>query len=286
MYNEQSEANLSYHPPTEHMGHMANHAAQAAFHTQPHPHTPTNDNNILLIITAPLLTLITQIRHTVDHPDVPGLRAQVIEELKNIEYRLTQIDCSVRNIIATRYCLCTAVDEAVLSRNWGNQSIWAQESLLSFFHKETWGGERFYIILEDMMKDIRKNIDFIELVYFLLSLGFEGKFFDKQFAAAREDIRNRMFYHIRNIRVKPEKILALDNQDSEWLIAGINKKSTLKRAALFTLALLITITIYFNYKVHNIAGPTLDKLNSIATVSPVTAFSQVIQRPIVMRDNN
>jgi type VI secretion system protein ImpK len=43
-----------------------------------------------------------------------------------------------------RYVLCTVVDEAVVTTPWGNESEWSQMSLLSSFHNETFGGEKFF----------------------------------------------------------------------------------------------------------------------------------------------
>ncbi|MCK4870434.1 MAG: type IVB secretion system protein IcmH/DotU [Gammaproteobacteria bacterium] len=245
-----------------------------------------NNDNQLVKFAMPLITLITQIRHTIDHPNVPALRAQIVEEVKNFERKLTNINYPVRIIVAARYCLCTAVDEAVLGRDWGTNSAWVQGSLLSVFHKETWGGERFYVILEDMLRDIRRNIDFIELIYFLLSLGFEGKFFGGQNRAAREEIRNRIFYHIRHARTKPERNLSPRWKNIKMPRSSSEKKTKLKRVGIYTGITLLILASIFNYMVYHKADPVLNRLNSLAQVSPITVFSQVIERPIVMRNND
>lgn len=242
--------------------------------------------NALVIAATPLLTFITHICHTVDHPNVPALKAQVIEEIKNLERKLSDLNYSARMIMAARYCICTAIDEAILSRPWGTNSMWVQEGLLSLFQKETYGGERFYMILEDMLRDIRNNIDFIELCYFLLSIGFEGKFYGPENAAAREEIRNRIFYNIRNNRSKPEKILSPHWQNANIPKSNIDRKRKLKKTGIISLIILASISFYFNYKTYKAAGPTLQRLAGVATLSPVTVLSQVIKRPIIMRDNN
>lgn len=239
--------------------------------------------NQLIIHAMPLLMLITQLRHTVEHPNVASLRAQVLTEIKTFEKKLTDIHYPMRILIAARYCLCTALDETVLSRPWGTSSVWVQESLLSLLHNETWGGERFYIILEDMLKDTRKHIDFIELVYYLLSLGFEGKFYGEQHQTVREEIRNRLFYRIRSARQKPDRLLS-----SHWKVDALPqnhqvRKRFLKRIGIFTLSVLIIIGAAFNFSLENVARPTVNKLNSLATDSPVSLFSQVINRPVIMR---
>ncbi len=285
MYNDQNyPATLPQQYP-QHGGYQYPNRNQ--HQANPHQNIPAmevSESNALITVATPLITLITQIRHTIDHPNVAALRAQVVEEVKTFERKLSSIDYPVRTIVAARYCLCTAVDESVLSRPWGTQSVWVQGSLLSLFHKETWGGERFYMILEDMLRDVRKNIDHVELVYFLLSLGFEGKFYGDENRAAREEIRNRIFYHIRHARSKPERNLSPTWKNIKLPKSSKEKKNKLKKFGFITLIALLVVGGIFNFKLHRVATPTLQKLNGISTVSPVTSFSQVIQRQIVPRN--
>lgn len=243
------------------------------------------NKNILLNCTMPLLTLIIYMKHTREHHNVVRLKSQVIEEIKMFEQKLLKAAYPMRSIIAARYCLCTAIDEAVLSRPWGAQSIWVQQSLLSLFHKETWGGERFYIILEEMAKDPRHNLDFLEFAYTILSLGFEGKFFGKS-VVIREEIRNRIFYRIRYSKEKPDKALSRHWSDLKPINDQYKKIIVLKKLGLATFIALISITIFYNLAVYRAASPLINKLDSIATVSPITAFSQVIQRSIINRGLN
>jgi type VI secretion system protein ImpK len=243
-----------------------------------------NPNNHLLRIVTPLLTLLTQLRYTTEHPNVASLRAQVVEEIKIVEHKLSQQAYPLKTIIATRYALCTAIDEAVLSQDWGTQSVWVSGSLLSLFQKETWGGERFYIILEDSLRDTTSNIDFIELIYFLMSLGFEGKYYGDEQRNLREEIRGRIFYHIRHARMKPERNLSL-NWKNRAISKGVRqRKNLLKRVGILTLFALCSLLFIYNLKVYYLAQPTLKKLNAIGSVSPITSFSQIIERPIVIRD--
>lgn len=240
--------------------------------------------NLLVLAATPLMTLITQIKHTVEHPQVSTLQSQIVEEIKLFEALLRENRYPLRSLMAARYALCTAMDEAVLSRPWGAHSLWAQQSLLSIFHKETWGGERFYLILEDMAKNPRKNIDFLEFAYYLLSLGYEGKFFGQQ-VSIREEIRNRIFYRIRYSRSKPDRRLSAD---PEKLPAAVNLSSqaALRKLALLTTAILLALMLYFNLLTDHAAQAVFRELAPIAEVSPITTFSQVLPRPLIQRGLN
>lgn len=248
-------------------------------------HSIKSQKNYLVTFATPLLTLITQIRHTSEHHHVVKFRVQIIEEIKNFEQKLTNVSYPIRLVIAARYCLCTAIDEAVLSRPWGTQSIWIQQSLLSLFHQETWGGERFYILLEEMAKDPRQNIDFLEFAYVLLSLGFEGKFFENQLTI-REEIRNRVFYRIRYSKEKPDKTLSRYVLDKILIIDQTKQIKTIKKTGVITAVVIIIVSLFYNVILYKKAEPFMKALDAIGNVSAVTTFSQVIQRPVIERGIN
>ena len=259
---------------------------QTTFDPTGHHEASDSNYNPLLTATMPLLTLISQIRHTVDHPDVTSLRAQILEEIEKAIRTTHHMGYASQTCLATQYCLCTAIDEAVLSHSWGSNSAWVQNSLLSIKYKETWGGEEFYIILEHRLKDLRSHIDFVEFMYFLLSLGYEGKLHGKENLPAREEIRNRIFYRIRQARQKPDKTLSKFWRVKEQVQSTSHRKRKLKRLILLVAITLMIAGGIYNFRVNNAASEVTAKLANIGTVSPITVFSQVISRPIVQRNNS
>lgn len=230
-------------------------------------------DNPYITSTQTLLTLLVQVKHQTQAPNISQLHTQFINEIKLVEQQLNQAGIHQRHVLAARYCLCTVIDEAMLSTPWGVQSGWSQQSLLSLFHQETWGGERFYTILESMLNDIRHNPDFIELVYILLSLGFEGKFFNKD-QIIREEIRNRIFYAIRNARGKLSRQLSPHAFDYEPFNIKYQTRTALKHFGYMCLSIFLIINLFFNIKLHHYSNPVLDELNKLADISPVTVFSQ------------
>ena len=44
------------------------------------------------------------------------------------------------------------------------------------FYDETWGGDRFFEILNTLKQDVNKNIDLIEFMYLCLQFGYKGKY--------------------------------------------------------------------------------------------------------------
>ena len=79
-------------------------------------------------------------------------------------------------MLSARYTLCAGLDEAVLSTPWGSQSEWAQHPLLVALHREAWGGEKFFDMLDRISQDPARYIDLMELQYLGLAFGFAGKY--------------------------------------------------------------------------------------------------------------
>jgi len=135
-----------------------------------------NGLNPLVTAAATLLTVLTKLRNTLEHPDVAGLHRQLVAELRQFEQQAKNAGVRPELAVTARYQLCTALDETVMNTPWGAAAGWSQRSLLSLFHNETFGGEKFFTILGRLLETPAQNLDALELVYLLLSLGFEGKY--------------------------------------------------------------------------------------------------------------
>lgn len=133
-------------------------------------------NNTLLTTGHALLALSIQLRKTTECEDAAALRTRVLDEINLFTKQIEQSNIPVKTLQAARYCLCALIDETVLSTQWGPNSAWTEDTLLGMLYQETTGGERFFAILDEMLKEPEKNIDILELLYMCLTVGFEGKF--------------------------------------------------------------------------------------------------------------
>ncbi len=132
--------------------------------------------NPLVQAASPLLLLMGQLRSTTSSMDVPGLRRHALEEVRLFEDQARASGVRNEIVLAARYALCAGLDEAVLSTPWGAQSAWAQHPLLVELHREAWGGEKFFEMLDRITVDPARHIDLMELQYLILALGFTGKY--------------------------------------------------------------------------------------------------------------
>ncbi|GAB3376398.1 DotU family type VI secretion system protein [Azotobacter armeniacus] len=157
-------------------------------------------SNPLVAAANPLLNLVPQIRGTVYHPDPPQLRTQLLDEIRQFELRARTAGLPTETIIGARYCLCTTLDEAATLTPWGG-GVWSAHSLLVSFHNETWGGEKFFQLLARLSHAPQEHVDLLELQYFCLVLGFEGRYrVLDQGRSQLEALKQRLLQVIRNAR--------------------------------------------------------------------------------------
>ncbi|MBF8677667.1 MULTISPECIES: type IVB secretion system protein IcmH/DotU [Pseudomonas] len=140
------------------------------FQLRGHGYNPLADGAI------PLFGLIVRLRKTQAYDNVGELYDSVRKQIAALDEEARQHGYDNATHLAYRYILCAFIDEAVMGTPWGSQSIWAERSMLSIYHDETWGGEKFFTILSRMLMEPEKYRDVLEFQYLCLCLGFKGKY--------------------------------------------------------------------------------------------------------------
>ncbi len=133
------------------------------------------DNPLVSAASTLIYSLIT-LRQMDTNPNPDKLRENLIQAIKNFDQQFYQARINTKLLVPSRYMLCTVIDEFAMLSQWGQQSQWNKNSLLSIFHKEVWGGENFFIILNKLRENVPENLYILELIYICLNLGFEGKY--------------------------------------------------------------------------------------------------------------
>ena len=190
--------------------------------------------NPLVTGATTLLTLVTKLRSTMKHDQVPDLHKRLTEEIKSFERNARNAGITGDTVVAARYLLCSVIDEMVLNTPWGASSGWSQHSLLSLFHQETSGGEKSFLILQKLLETPGTHLDLLELYYLCLSLGFQGKYRVMPRGNEQlEQIRENLYHTIESHRpgweselsphwegsVKPSEYLK--NYIPLWVIASV-----------------------------------------------------------------
>ncbi|HPU52248.1 MAG TPA: DotU family type VI secretion system protein [Burkholderiaceae bacterium] len=209
------------------------------------PLPPVGDNP-LLRCAQPLLAVIPQIRNTLEHPDPAGLKESLSIGVRKFEGDAALAGVPRETIIAGRYILCTFLDETAASTPWGGGGVWAKETLLVRFHNEVWGGEKVFMLLSKLAENPGKNKDLLELVYYCLSLGFEGRYRVLDNGRSQlEQLRERLHLMLRGVIPAPEPALSL-----RWRPAVVRVRRWLSSAPFWAFCALIgvlAVGIYLTY---------------------------------------
>jgi len=131
--------------------------------------------NLMLDAASPLFGLVIRLRTLDDLPNLADVHKTVQNQVSNIREEIQQHGYPIVHQEVYSYALCLYLDEAVMSRPWGNNSCWSHEPLLSIFHDETQGGEKIFVLLERVMQAPREFQDVLEFLYFCFCLGLRGK---------------------------------------------------------------------------------------------------------------
>ena len=224
--------------------------------------------NPLVNLASTLIAVFEKTRQSVTHASVGGLHQRLVNEIKNFESRANEAGIAKETVLASRYLLCSTLDEAVLNTPWGSESPWSQRTLLTVFHNETSGGEKCFRILDRMRERPAENLDILELFYIFLSIGYEGKYRLVQRGRDNlEQIRDELFRIIRNHRGEYERTLS-----PSWQGLGKIRNSLAQYIPLWVVVSCVAAILFFGYSgfrywLHMSSIPVAEQLSQISALA-------------------
>jgi type VI secretion system protein ImpK len=157
--------------------------------------------NIILSCASDLVILASHIRSLEPSNSIEQLRRDIETLITKFDQQINQFNLGKEVGLTARYLICCLVDELVLSTPWGSDSVWSQQTLLSKYHNESSGGEKFFLIANKLLEQPQRNIDLIELCYVCLSSGFCGKYrISKQGESELLQISQKLYAPIEQVR--------------------------------------------------------------------------------------
>ncbi len=253
------------------------HAAPAPVSREELGHTGLNP---LVTAAAPLLTLVGQLRNTMSHPDPDGLRQRTVDEVKGFETAARSRGISPEVTLSARYVLCSLIDEAVLGTPWGSESVWSKQGLLITFHKEAWGGEKFFQLLDHLLQDPTGNLQLLELMYLCLTQGFRGRYsVQSNGQAALDELRERLYRVLRQQRGEFERELS-----PHWHGVTDRRNPLIRHVPLWVLgavaaALLTALYFGFSFALNSSSDPVFAALHGVGSDA-----SALFARPVAVAE--
>lgn len=143
----------------------------------PLPATPREVRNVMLAEAGPVLALAAGIRAGRVRTPMPQFHRQATQAIGNFDRAVAQRYPEETRQRA-KYALCATIDDIAqnLPGQGSDGAEWARRSMVVSFFKENIGGDRFWQLVDDMLRTPAENADLIELYHACLAAGFEGRF--------------------------------------------------------------------------------------------------------------
>ena len=200
--------------------------------------------NPLVALANRLLLLVPQLRATRQVADPAALRTSLAQGIRDFAARAAAQGIAPERVMASRYVLCTMIDEAAADTPWGGSGVWGRHSLLAMFHNETEGGEKVFQLMARLAEKPAENRDLLELIYAAITLGFEGRYRVIENGRAQLDaVRDRLAQILKQHRGDYSHALA-----EHWQGQPVKRAATLSwlpLAAAAGLAALLLVGTYW-----------------------------------------
>lgn len=259
--------------------------------------------NPLLEAARPLLRALADMPGQLDPERVELLRDLLEQEVRAFQKLCEQASIRRDHMLGARYCLCTALDEAAMQTAWGKNSQanstskpdssaevsaqrghavppnsgtdgsdtgveWITRGLATLFHEDRQGGDKVYLLVGRLMADPQEHLDLLEVIYRILSLGFEGRYrFEAGGHRKHEAVRQRIYTEVMARRSVVPVALSPHWQSD---VKG-------RRASFYDFPVWITVALLsiillgcFGYFQYELLGRSADVQKQIADIGHMT----------------
>jgi type VI secretion system protein ImpK len=143
----------------------------------PPPATAREVRNVMLGEAGPVLALAAGMRSGRIRTPLPQFHREATRAITQFE-RSIQPHYSEETRQRAKYAVCATIDDVAQNLpGAGNDGAeWARRSMVVQFFRENIGGDRFWQLVDDMLRTPSDNRDIIELYHACLASGFEGRF--------------------------------------------------------------------------------------------------------------
>jgi type VI secretion system protein ImpK len=240
--------------------------------------------NALVAAANPILSLVPQLRSSVSYPDVNGLREMLLRQVGEFEKSARAHALPEEHIQAAKYALCTLVDESISLTPWGHSGQWARMSLLVTLYRETWGGEKFFLLLGKMAEDPARHLALLELMYVCLALGFEGRYRVADNGKAQlEEVRERLYNMIRRQRGNAETALSAHWKGLQTSIGRTVRFLPLWVSAAVAALVLAGIFFWLSVSINQRSDAAFSALAALKAPAPPAPQVTVVPKPVPPR---
>jgi type VI secretion system protein ImpK len=228
--------------------------------------------NPLLEAAHPLLRALADMPEYLETDAIALLRSLLEQELRAFQKLCEQANIRRDHMIGARYCLCTALDEAAMQTSWGKGSDsgveWITNGLATIFHEDRQGGDKVYLLIGRLMTEPQEHLDLLEVIYRILSLGFEGRYrYETDGRRKHETVRQRIYNEIMSQRAAVPVALS-----PHWQSDVKGKRIAFFDAPVWITFFLLSLILLsmFGYFKYELLNRSIDVQKQIADIGRMT----------------
>lgn len=214
-----------------------------------------------------LFSILGKLRAAPTYEQLQKLHSELLQEIRAY-YETIQRQGYIETATVCRYILCAAFDDVILHSSWGCH-VWGAYSLLDTFNQDKPQEDRFFAILERVIKEPQVYIDLMELLYLCLSLGYKGKYRNTEHSQYQlESITNNLYLAIRAYRGDTSKTLSPPTLKKRKFSPTHSKKSvSFFFISIVTVMIIMAIFICLGYLMDVITNEAFKQIDTVQQTS-------------------
>lgn len=229
-------------------------------------HNPRAGLNLVVDAASHLLTIVGKLKYAKSYHPLSKLQNLLVKEIHLFQDRIKRHGYNMEYTIVCRYILCATIDDVISNTVWGNLGQWNDYSLLSVFNQDRLHQEKFFGVLEHVVKEPKIYIDLMELIYICLSLGYKGQYrFTEQSQYQLEQIINNLYKHIQAYRGRLSKTLSSNaiKKTKSTLKTSTERKSSVLLVFFVTACMIMTTFVSLGYLMDIISNEPYKNITQI-----------------------
>jgi type VI secretion system protein ImpK len=165
------------------------------------------DAPALAALATDILLIGVKIMETPHLGDPESLKKLLLSYFKDFERSCTIYSKPAELVNHARYALAAFIDETIINTANNCREQWINSPLQVEFFDDNSAGEHFFKRLEELIPDIRRNLEAVEVYSQCLALGFQGRYRVGNAELLPNVVRN-LLKRIESVRGTPPKALS------------------------------------------------------------------------------
>lgn len=230
--------------------------------------------NPFLEASTVLLRTLAELPQTLSNDGIQGLHTLLVQELQTFTRLCEQTSLRREHMLAVRYVLCTALDEAINLKPWGggdagSTGAWSTRALLNHFHGESEGGRTVFLLIGRLANAPEEHMPVLEVLHHVLSLGFMGSYrMQSDGHRVLETVRHRLYAMVAATHEPVPRELAL-----RWQGVGQGRFKLLRSVPVWVSASVLGLALFtqfswYKYGLLVQAGGVQKSIEALVTLQP------------------